>query len=131
MLDQLVSCLDNLTLTVSNYELEEEAGEYVNSINIEDNSVDEYGQENPHEEYNHDIPVDDYSIPEQQQYEEVQPEHLLENAYSEGRSVPVHTLNTVPVTPDVTAEEPAEEPMKKTYASIVWACTFSALDCSF
>lgn len=112
--------MDDLGFVVSNYEFEE-AGDYVNSINIEDNSVDEYGQlqENPHDEYNQDNPVDDYSIPEQHQYEEVQPEHILENAYAEGRADPVHPLNTVPVAPDVAAEEPVEEPTKKTYASIV------------
>ncbi|KAK4758028.1 hypothetical protein SAY87_019329 [Trapa incisa] len=103
---------------VSNFELEE-AREYVNSANNEDNSFDEYVEENPHEEYTHDNSADEYNIPEQNQYDEVQPEHLLENAYLEGRSVTVHALNTVPVTQDVAAEEPAEEIVKKTYASIL------------
>ncbi|OWM77039.1 hypothetical protein CDL15_Pgr002679 [Punica granatum] len=104
---------------VSNYVLEEEASDYVNSVNIEDNSIDEYGQENLRDEYNQENPVDEYNIPEQHQYEEVEPEPVLENAYKECRSVPVQTLNTVPVTQDATADEPVEEPTKKTYASIL------------
>ncbi|KAK4742816.1 hypothetical protein SAY87_000817 [Trapa incisa] len=104
---------------VSNFELEEEAKEYINSVNIEDNSVDEYGDENPHEEYTHDNTVDEYTIPEQNQNDEFQPEHLLENVYLEDRSAHVHALSTMPVTQDVAAEEPAEETRKKTYASIL------------
>ncbi|KAK3405179.1 nuclear transport factor 2 [Eucalyptus grandis] len=87
---------------VHNYVLEEEPREYVNSVNIEDNLDDEY------------------NLQEQQHYDEAEAEAALENAYAEDNSISIHTLDAVPVTPDV-LDEPAEEPQRKTYASILRA----------
>ncbi|KAL3715465.1 hypothetical protein ACJRO7_007234 [Eucalyptus globulus] len=87
---------------VHNYVLEEEPREYVNSVNIEDNLDDEY------------------NLQEQQHYDEAEAEAVLENAYAEDNSISIHTLDAVPVTPDV-LDEPAEEPQRKTYASILRA----------
>lgn len=93
---------------VHNYVLEEEPREYVNSVNIEDNLDDEY------------------NLQEQQHYDEVEAEAVLENAYAEDNSTSLHTLDAVPVAPDVVLDEPVEEPQRKTYASIVWICSVVA-----
>ena len=90
---------------VSDYVLEEEAREYVNSVHIEDD------------------PVDKYSIPEQQQQQDVETEIVVEESPAEEitsaslQNVP----NAVQENPSVAVEEPVGEPIKKTYASIV--CT--------
>ncbi|KAF8007217.1 hypothetical protein BT93_K1270 [Corymbia citriodora subsp. variegata] len=88
---------------VHNYALEEEPREYVNSVNIEDNLDDEY------------------NLQEQQHYDDAEAEAILENAYAEDNSTSLHTLDAVPVAPDVALDEPVEEPQRKTYASILRA----------
>lgn len=88
---------------VSDYVLEEEAREYVNSVHIEDD------------------PVDKFSVPEpQQQHQEVETEIVVEETPVEEISAPVQAVvNAVQENPSMTAEEPAEEPPKKTWASIL------------
>lgn len=101
--------LNSVFLAVSDYVLEEEAREYVNSVHIEDD------------------PVDKFSVPEpQQQHQEVETEIVVEETPAEELSAPVQAVvNAVQENPSVIAEEPAEEPKKKTWASIV--CTETSM----
>lgn len=91
----------------SNYELEEDTREYVNSIHIEEDS-----------------PVDKYSLPDEQQHEELQSETVVEEAPVE-ESAPhesaVNHVNHVEDSVPVPANEPAGEPAKLSYASILRA----------
>ncbi|XP_027349715.1 putative G3BP-like protein isoform X2 [Abrus precatorius] len=88
----------------SDYGLEEEASEYVNSVHIDDD------------------PVDKYSLPEhhQQLQEDLEAEIVLEETPAREVSPPIpsvaHTIQESPVT---LLEESLEEPPKKTYASIL------------
>ncbi|CAI0385894.1 unnamed protein product [Linum tenue] len=86
---------------VSDYALEEEARDYVNSVHIEDTPVDKYSiPELQHQDFEDDIPVDE-TVEEETPYQ--------------GAVEVVHE-------PSASAVEEAEgEPQKKTYASIV--CT--------
>lgn len=97
----------HLEQPVSNYELEEEAREYVDSIHIEDDS-----------------PVDKYSLPDESQPEEPQPEIVVKEAPVE-ESPPLESAadNVSPVEESVPVpvDEPAGEPAKLTYASILRA----------
>ncbi|KAL5792677.1 hypothetical protein ACOSP7_001271 [Xanthoceras sorbifolium] len=87
---------------VSDYDLEEEAREYVNSVHIEDD------------------PVDKYSLSEQEQLEDPEPEVAVEETPVEEAPAPVQTdLNTVHNPPVAALDEPVGEPAKKTYASIL------------
>ncbi|OMO64999.1 hypothetical protein CCACVL1_21587 [Corchorus capsularis] len=87
---------------VSDYILEEEARDYVNSVSIEDD------------------PVDKYSLPEQPQQEDVEAEVVVEEAPAEETHVSHDSVvNSVPELPAVSMEEPVGEPPKKTYASIL------------
>lgn len=89
---------------VSDYVLEEETREYVDSVDIEDD------------------PVDKYSIPEQTQQWDVETEIVVEESPAEETSAPLQNVtNAVQENPSVPVEEPVGEPLKKTYASIV--CT--------
>ncbi|KAI4378581.1 hypothetical protein MLD38_016041 [Melastoma candidum] len=88
---------------VPHYHLEEDTREYVNPVVVEDNEDDEY------------------SLPEQQQYEEVEQETVLENFYPEKSATSLHPLDTVQVASDNSADDLSEEPHKKTYASILRA----------
>ncbi|KAJ7972590.1 ras GTPase-activating protein-binding protein 2-like [Quillaja saponaria] len=82
------------------YALEEEAREYVSSVHIEDD------------------PIDKYSLPEQQ--EEVEPETVVEETPAEETSTSSESaVNTIYEPPVARVEEPAEEPAKKTWASIL------------
>jgi len=100
-------------LAVSDYGLEEEAREYVNSVHIDDD------------------PVDEYSLPEHQQQlqEELETEIVEEETPVQEASPPIHSIgHTVQEPPVALVEESFEEPPKKTYASIVcntfYTCSF-------
>ncbi|XVF72077.1 hypothetical protein PTKIN_Ptkin12aG0092600 [Pterospermum kingtungense] len=82
---------------VSDYFLEEEAREYVNSVHIDDD------------------PVDKYSLPEQPQQEDVEAEVVVEEASASHHNV----VNTVQEPPAMALEESVEEPSRRTYASIL------------
>lgn len=91
-----------LNLTDSDYVLEEEAREYVNSVHIDDD------------------PVDKYSLPEQPQEEDFEVEVVVEEAPAEESLASHHNVvGTVQETPAMPLEEPVREPPRKTYASIV------------
>ncbi|XP_022634876.1 putative G3BP-like protein isoform X2 [Vigna radiata var. radiata] len=88
----------------SDYGLEEEAREYVNSVHIDDD------------------PVDKYSLPEHQQqlHEDLETEIVVEETSAQEASPPIHNVvHTVQETPAALVEESFEEPPKKTYASIM------------
>lgn len=104
-----------LACAVSSYFFEEEAREYMNSVNKEDSRVDEWGQDNQVHYYDHNTPVEEYNIPEQNHFDEVELERALENSYAEDVSVSMQNLSMV----SDAVEEPTEELSKKTYASIV------------
>ncbi|KDP26467.1 hypothetical protein JCGZ_17625 [Jatropha curcas] len=88
---------------VSDYVLEEEAREYVNSVHIEDDSVDKY------------------SLPEQQQ-QEFENEIVVEDSPVEETPASFQgAVNVVQDPPAPAFEEPVEEPPKRTYASILRA----------
>ncbi|PRQ25716.1 putative nucleotide-binding alpha-beta plait domain, nuclear transport factor 2, NTF2-like protein [Rosa chinensis] len=87
---------------VSDYVLEEEAREYVNSVDIEDD------------------PVDKYSLPEQQVQQEFETEVVVEETPQEETYASFQSaVNTVQDTPVASVEEPVGEPQKKTWASIL------------
>lgn len=90
-----------LHLVVSDYFLEEEAREYVNSVNIEDDLVDKY------------------SLPEQPQQEDVEAEVVEESPAEETLVAHHNVVNTVQEPPAMALEESVEEPPRRTYASIV------------
>ena len=91
-----------LDLAVSDYVLEEDAREYVNSVHIEDD------------------PVDKYSLPEQPQEEDAEAEVVVEEAPAEETLALHHSVvNTVQEPPAMPLEEPVGEPPRRTYASIV------------
>ncbi|KAJ0111037.1 hypothetical protein Patl1_01700 [Pistacia atlantica] len=93
---------------VSNYDLEEEAREYVNSVHIEDE------------------PVDQYNLPEPQEHEDLEAEIVVEETPVEEAPALYQTdLNNVQAPPVAAVDESVGEMAKKTYASIV--CTVSAL----
>ncbi|KAL9285083.1 hypothetical protein ACSQ67_024614 [Phaseolus vulgaris] len=88
----------------SDYGLEEEAREYVNSVHIDDD------------------PVDKYSLPEhhQQLHEDLENEIVVEETSAQEASPPMHSVaHTVKDPPAALVEESFEEPPKKTYASIL------------
>lgn len=99
---------DSVILAASDYDLEEEAREYVNSVHIDDD------------------PVDKYSLPEQQQLQEdLETEIVVEETPAEEASPPIQSVaHTIHEPPVALVEESLEEPPKKTYASIV-STTFS------
>ncbi|CAK7333901.1 unnamed protein product [Dovyalis caffra] len=87
---------------VSDYVLEEEAREYVNSVHIDDD------------------PVDKYSLPEQQQQQDFETEIVVEETPVEETTASFQgAVNVVHDFPTAAPEEPMEEPPKKTYASIL------------
>ncbi|XP_020425875.1 putative G3BP-like protein isoform X1 [Prunus persica] len=87
---------------VSDYVFEEEAREYMNSVDIEDD------------------PVDKYSLPEQQVQQDYETEVVVEETPAEETYASFQSVvNTVQETPAVSVEEPVGEPEKKTYASIL------------
>ncbi|XVF21508.1 hypothetical protein REPUB_Repub12eG0096000 [Reevesia pubescens] len=88
---------------VSDYVLEEEPREYVNSVHLEDD------------------PVDKYSLPEQQpQQEDFEAEVVVEEEPVEETLASYHNVvNTVQEPPAMPLEEPVGEPPKRTYASIL------------
>ncbi|XP_043805626.1 nuclear transport factor 2 isoform X2 [Manihot esculenta] len=87
---------------VSDYVLEEEAREYVNSVHLEDD------------------PVDNYSLPEQQQQQDFETEVVVEEASVEETPASFQSaVNVAQEPPASSLEEPVEEPPKKTYASIL------------
>ncbi|XP_057480006.1 nuclear transport factor 2-like isoform X2 [Actinidia eriantha] len=89
---------------VSDYGLEVEASEYVNSIHIDG-----------------DDPVDEYSLEEQQQQQQQGPEtdtELEETPVEESSALLQNVVEAVP-DPLYSAEEPLAEPPKLTYASIL------------
>ncbi|KAK7378509.1 hypothetical protein VNO80_03951 [Phaseolus coccineus] len=88
----------------SDYGLEEEAREYVNSVHIDDD------------------PVDKYSLPEhhQQLHEDLETEIVVEETSAQEASPPIHSVaHTVKEPPAALVEESFEELPKKTYASIL------------
>lgn len=91
-------------MVVSDYVLEENAREYVDSVHIEDDAVDKY------------------SLPEQQQQEEFESEVVVEEAPVEDL-VASHqnVVNNVQEPLSAVIDEPIGEPEKRTYASIVSA----------
>ncbi|KAJ8899290.1 hypothetical protein K2173_018264 [Erythroxylum novogranatense] len=85
---------------VSEYDLEEEAGKYMNSVHIEDDLVDKY------------------SLPEQQQ--DVESEIVVEEAPVEEIPAPFQSISQALQHPQsAVLEEPLEDPPKRTYASIL------------
>ena len=104
-------------LAVSDYSLEVDASEYVNSIHIDG-----------------DDPVDEYSLEERQQQQQQQqqgPEtdtELEETPVEESSDLLQNVVEAVP-DPLYSVEEPLAEPLKLTYASIV--CNFSISHISF
>ena len=97
---------------VSNYELEEESREYVNSIHIEE-----------------DNPVDKYSLLDEEQLEEPHLETVVKEAPIEEPAAPIeNTVNHMVYVEDplpVPADEPVGEPPKLSYASIVCLLQYS------
>ena len=93
---------------MSDYVLEEEARDYVNSIHIEDD------------------PVDKYSLPEQQLQEDYETDILVDETPVEEMSASLQSVvNTVHnASPVAAVEEPVGEQPKQTYASIVRTCSF-------
>ncbi|KAL2556888.1 Nuclear transport factor 2 (NTF2) family protein with RNA binding (RRM-RBD-RNP motif) domain [Forsythia ovata] len=89
---------------VSDYALEEEAGEYVNSVHIE-------GEE----------PVEEYSFQEHQQEHDPEAERVQEDPALEESSVLIQDAATTVQEPLTAAEEPVGELPKLTYASILRA----------
>ncbi|KNA18132.1 hypothetical protein SOVF_073050 [Spinacia oleracea] len=91
----------------SNFELEQETREYVNSIPIEE-----------------DTPVDKYSLPDEEQHEEPHVETIVEEAPVE-QPAPlesaVNHMNYVEDPISAPADEPVGEPPKLSYASILRA----------
>ncbi|XWS31367.1 hypothetical protein CRYUN_Cryun23aG0070200 [Craigia yunnanensis] len=86
---------------ISDYILEEEAREYVNSVHVEDD------------------PVDKYSLPEQPQQEDVEAEVVVEEAPAEETLALHHSVvNALQEPPGMALEEPLGEPPRRTYASI-------------
>lgn len=122
--------LSLMCLAVSSYALEEEARDYINSVHIEDDQVDNYSQ-HPIDSYSHpEHPVDDYNIPdhpvdsyshsEQQQEQDLEVESSVdEPAVEESSASHQQVANTVQEPLASSVEEPVGEPPKKTYASIV------------
>nr|KJB10042.1 hypothetical protein B456_001G181600 [Gossypium raimondii]KJB10043.1 hypothetical protein B456_001G181600 [Gossypium raimondii] len=86
----------------SDYVLEEEAREYVNSVHIDDD------------------PIDKYSLPEQPQEEDFEHEVVVEEAPADETLASHHNVvGIVQEIPAMPLEEPVGEPPRKTYASIV------------
>lgn len=86
------------------YDLEEEAREYIDSVHIDDDLVDKY------------------SLPEEQQQlqEDYETEYVVEETPAQEAPPPIHSVaQTTRETPVAFVEESFEEPAKKTYASIV------------
>lgn len=99
-------------MAVSDYVLEEEARDYVDSIHIEDDMVDKY------------------SLPEQPQQEDVEVETVVEEAPTEEappshQNVPRTNTLTEHQSATSTAEELAGDLPKRTYAAIVSTCPLS------
>ncbi|XP_075648768.1 nuclear transport factor 2 isoform X1 [Castanea sativa] len=96
---------------VSDYVLEEEARDYVDSIHIEEDPVDKYSL--PEQQHQ-------YSLPEQQLQEDHETEIVVDETPAEETSASLQSVvNTVHEAPAVAVEEPVGEPLKKTYASIL------------
>ncbi|RVW53570.1 hypothetical protein CK203_069067 [Vitis vinifera] len=121
-------------LAVSSYALEEEARDYINSVHLEDDQVDNYSHpENPIDNYSHpEHPIDDYSIPdhpvdsythsEQQQQQDFEVESSVEEPAVEESSASLQNVANMVQEPQAAyVEEPVGEPPKKTYASILRA----------
>lgn len=121
-----------MCLAVSSYALEEEARDYINSVHLEDDQVDNYSHpENPIDNYSHpEHPIDDYSIPdhpvdsythsEQQQQQDFEVESSVEEPAVEESSASLQNVANMVQEPQAAyVEEPVGEPPKKTYASIV------------
>ncbi|KAJ6874301.1 G3BP-like protein isoform X2 [Populus alba x Populus x berolinensis] len=89
---------------VSDYVLEEEARECVNSVLIDDD------------------PVDKYSLPEQQHQEDLETEIIVEETAASFQAA----VNALQDFPTAAPEEPLEKPPKKTYASMVSKGQFSS-----
>ncbi|TYG61869.1 hypothetical protein ES288_D07G183300v1 [Gossypium darwinii] len=86
----------------SDYVLEEEAREYVNSVHIDDD------------------PIDKYSLPEQPQEEDFEDEVVVEEAPADETLASHHNVvGIVQEIPAMPLEEPVGELPRKTYASIV------------
>ncbi|KAH1129830.1 hypothetical protein J1N35_001208 [Gossypium stocksii] len=86
----------------SDYVLEEEAREYVNSVHIDDD------------------PVDKYILPEQPQEEDFEDEVVVEAAPADETLASHHNVvGIVQEIPAMPLEEPVGEPPRKTYASIL------------
>lgn len=100
---------DLLDFAVSDYVLEEEAREYVNSVHIDDDTVDKY------------------SLPEQSQEDDTEAEVVVEEAPAEETLALPHSVNTVQEPSAMPVEEPVEEPPKRTYASIVSTSMFLSM----
>ncbi|XP_057964056.1 nuclear transport factor 2 [Malania oleifera] len=88
-------------LPVADYVLEEEARDYVNSVHIEDDTVDKY------------------SLPDQQQLQEPETETVVEETPVEEAASLQNAVNTVQDPWAGPVEEPVGEPQKRTYASIL------------
>lgn len=101
--------------------MEEEAGEYINSVHVE-------GEE-PVQEYNYHEHLQQDPEPEPELEEEPEPEEELEpeiegDSFEEGApfeepSAVLPTTLTTTQEPQISVEEPYVEPEKLTYASIV------------
>ncbi|CBI37186.3 unnamed protein product, partial [Vitis vinifera] len=94
--------------TVSSYALEEEARDYINSVHLEDDQVDNY--------------IDSYTHSEQQQQQDFEVESSVEEPAVEESSASLQNVANMVQEPQAAyVEEPVGEPPKKTYASILRA----------
>lgn len=99
-----------LFLAVSDYVLEEEAQDYVNSIHIEDD------------------PVDKYSLPEQQLQVDYETEIVVEETPVEETSTSFQSMvDTVHEAPAPVVEEPVGDAPRKSYAAIVCSSSFTSV----
>ncbi|MBA0675002.1 hypothetical protein Goari_016569 [Gossypium aridum] len=98
----LIIRMQNVDDLNSDYVLEEEAREYVNSVHIDDD------------------PIDKYSLPEQPQEEDFEDEVVVEEAPADETLASHHNVvGIVQEIPAMPLEEPVGEPPRKTYASIL------------
>ncbi|CAN1270160.1 Nuclear transport factor 2 [Linum perenne] len=103
-LDGQLNASDNFAeAPVSDYGFEEEARDYVNSVHIDD------------------TPVDKYSLPEHQlqHQQEFEGEVVVEETIPEETPSFQGAVDVVHEPPTSAVDEPAEEPSKKTWASIL------------
>ena len=105
------------TITVSDYALEEEVGDYGNTVHVEGvEPVEEYNYE---EHLRQDPEPEPELVPEQEQVPEPEVDRFEEEQHYEETSHVLQNPQTAVHEPQIFVEEPIGEPEKLTYASIV------------